>query len=278
MLYKKILLFGATGFLGSQILKSAPKGAKLILAYRKRPVKRSGFKQIRLDLTKPISLRKALKAIMPEVIIHASRLDSFDDNPEKTKKFTEDLAKTAKIIGSKLVYVSSDAVFDGRKGNYKEYDRPRPLTDYGKAKLAAETAIRKNLDNHFMIIRPGYIYNDNHKKPDKRTSELFGQIKKGGHVSRFADMYRSPVLVTDLAATIWRLIKKDFSGIVHVAGRRQSVYKFSQNILKKFGFNPNLIKAGMIKNSKIKVARDTSLNTSLIKKVLVPRLFHKRGL
>lgn len=80
-------------------------------------------------------------------------------------------------------------------------------------------------------------------------------------------MYRCPILADDLAKAVWHLVKIDFCGIVHVAGKKKSIWQFNREIIKKIGFNPKMIKSDYLKTKNLKIAPDTSLNTDLAKKL-----------
>jgi len=264
---RKVLILGSTGFLGSALAKFAPKKDELWLAYNDKQIKASGFKSIKINLLKYQSLKENLNKIKPNIIIHAARVNPDDENPKKAKETMEQLTKIIKRIGAKLIYISSDAVFDGIKGNYKEGDETNPITNYGRAKLAAETVIRKNLKN-FIIIRTSYIYGKGAAGWDKRTALLLNQIGQGKIVHRFKDMYRSPIQAADLAKAIWRLIEKKFNGIIHVAGKRKSIYKFSNKLIKEIGMDPIQVKPDSLVNKNLNIAPDTSLNTDLFLKTI----------
>lgn len=268
MAKRKVLLLGGSGFLGGEILRLVPKNIDLWATYYKNKLPKTGrFKGIKINLTNFNLLKNKLNMIKPEIVVQAAKIHPFNEDPAETRIFTAQLVKAIKQIGAKLIYISSDAVFAGKKGNYKENDKPRPQTDYGKAKLAAEKAIKDNLNN-FIIIRPSYIYGKSGGKWDKRTIELLNQLKQKKAIYRFKDMYRSPILVRDLAKAIWRLTGKDFTGIIHIAGKRKNVFNFNREILKEIGLDPRLIKPNSIKKSKAGITVDTSLDIGLAKKIL----------
>ena len=93
-------------------------------------------------------------------------------------------------------------------------------------------------------------------------------IKNNEVVYRFKDMYRSPTLVSVLAKAVWRLLDTDFVGIIHIAGKRKSIYQFAKTLVKKLGFDFKLIKPNSIKESGQNIAPDTSLNTDLATKLI----------
>lgn len=264
MTNKKVLLLGASGFLGSKILEFAPSGFSLYFSYEEEKLKGRG-KQVKIDLLDFVVLAKQLNKIRPQIIIHAARIHPYDNNPKEAERAMKELVKIIKSLGSKLIYISSDSVFDGKKGNYKESDKARPITDYGKAKLAAEKVIKNNLKN-YIIIRPSYIYDRNFNELDKREAQLLERVKNGEMVYRLQDAFRSPVIVADLAKAVWRLADKDFVGVIHVGGKKQSIYNFYKKLVKDLGLDDSLIKPDRI--GKRNFAPDTSLNTSLAKKIL----------
>ncbi len=263
----RVLILGSTGFLGSALIRLAPEKIEPWLAYKDKPIEDSGYKSIKINLLDYQSLKEAFKEIKPNTIIHVARIDPDDENPKKAKEAMEQLIESIKRIGAKLIYISSDAVFDGIKGNYKEEDTTNPITDYGRAKLAAETVIKENLRN-FIIIRTSYIYGQGATGWDKRTTQLLNQVRKGETVQRFEDMYRSPIQVADLAKTIWQLIEKGFDGIIHVAGKRKNIFEFSRELIKEIGMDTNLIKPDSLAGKNLNIAPDTSLNTDLFLKII----------
>lgn len=255
----KVLLLGSSGFLGSKIVETKPKNIILFLASRNN--------HYRVDLTDLTSFKKAIEEIRPNIVIHAARIEPFDNDPIKAEEITSDLVKVINSVDIKLIYISSDAVFDGKKGNYKEDDIPNPVTDYGKAKLAAENVIKTNCKD-FIIIRTANIYGKSNGIWDKRNVALLNEIKIGKEIKRFSDVYRSFTLVDDLAKTCWRLVRSNFKGVINVSGKRKSFYEFSQEIAKELNINPDLIELTSLKESGLNIAPDTSLDTSLAEKVI----------
>jgi len=254
--------------LGSYIVETAPKKRRLILAYHTvRP--KNSFESVKIDLSDRIDIERKLRKIKPQVIIHAARIDPYDNDEKMAKKYAEHLARLAKEIGSRLIYISSDAVFDGRKGNYKESNKPNPVTPYGRAKLAAELAIKKILKKNYIIIRPSYIHSIDPKRSDKRTAALLENVKTNDKIFKPANMYRSPVPVAELARAVWKLLDTDFCGTIHVAGKKQSIYQFCKRIMKQQGLNPKIIRPTKIIPGKKDIAPDTSLNSSFARRILV---------
>ena len=87
----------------------------------------------------------------------------FENNPKQAKKLIASLIQSMKPYRAKIVYISTEAVFDGKRGNYSENDMPQPITLYGRAKHEAEKVIQKQTGN-YMIIRTSYIYGKKRNK------------------------------------------------------------------------------------------------------------------
>ena len=263
MFNNKVFLLGGTGFLGSNIIKTKPDNINLWFSSRTQD-KDLNDKHIELDIVDLEKFREVIKKINPRIIIHCARLDPFDNDPLKAEEITKNLVKVINDFSIKLLYISTDAVFDGQKGNYKENDIPNPVTDYGKAKLAAENVIRNN-GNNYIIIRTANIYGQNNGVWDKRINYLLDEINSQKIVYRFDDVYRSFTLVDNLAKSCWKLVNSDFNGTINITGDRKSFFNFSNEIVQKLKVNSDLIKGISFKENNTNIAIDTSLDTSLAK-------------
>ncbi|MBD3311042.1 MAG: sugar nucleotide-binding protein [Candidatus Magasanikbacteria bacterium] len=255
---QNILLIGSSGFLGSKIFECSPKKFCVWKAHR-NTMDNTKIHHIKIDLTDTISIKKALKISKPKIVIYASRIYPHDSNPKKIKIYTKKLVQLLNAPKTKLIYFSSDAVFDGEKGNYKENDKTNPKTDYGKAKLSAEQMIKQFSDN-FLIIRTGYILGRDKKNFDKRSLEVLNCLKKNQKIERFDDIKRSTIKVEKLAKIVWKLIDQNLKGIIHVAEKKQSPFEMGLYLAKKFNFDSSLIIPVSYKKSKIELAVDTTLN------------------
>ncbi|MBU1075460.1 sugar nucleotide-binding protein [Patescibacteria group bacterium] len=256
---KKALILGASGYLGTEVVNTAPDDFELYLGCRSKV---SG-NFVKVDLADNNSIITAFKKVNPDVVIHVARLGGYDAEPERAKDITKSICLLVKQTNAKLIYMSSDAVFDGKEGDYKEDDETNPASDYGRAKLAAEKAIKSNLVN-YVIIRVGYIYGES----DKRLKKLLEEIEQNGSTKRFSDMFRTPIHVTKLAMSIWKLAQLNFTGIIHLGEEKKSVFDFSRGLVKAVGLDPDLVKSNLTEDRKFDIAIDTSLNTNLAQKIL----------
>ena len=262
-----VLILGSSGLLGSALVNTAPRNTRLFLAYRKNKLRQKKYPSLRIDLGNIVTLKKTMKIVKPALVIHASRIEPYENNPKQAKKLIASLIQSMKPYRAKIVYISTEAVFDGKRGNYSENDMPQPITLYGRAKHEAEKVIQKQTGN-YMIIRTSYIYGKKRNGLDERTKKLFDEIKKNGVAFRFQDIYRSPINAQDLAQAIWKLVRVDFQGIIHIANKRQSIFQFSKMLVQRAGYKKGYVKPNLLKNSLLRIPRDTSLNTALAKKII----------
>jgi len=203
-----------------------------------------------LDVTRLASVINYFNHHKISLVIHAAALavpQQAEDNPnlaiEANIIGTANIAQACLRHRAKLVYISTDYVFKGDKGNYKETDAVWPVNKYAWSKLGGEAAVRLLPD--FLIIR---------------TS--FGE-KVFPHKAAFIDHFTSRESVNVIGGKIAKAIKKNLSGTLHVGAKRRSVYQYAQSLNPK----QEIKKISRLKVSGI-IPKDTSLNTGLYKKLL----------
>lgn len=188
---------------------------------------------------------------------------------EINAKATENIAKTANEIHAKMIYISTDYVFDGEKGMYSEEDETDPINYYGSTKLEGEKAVIENC-NDYIIARTSVIYGANKKN---FATWVINELKDGRKINIITDQWVSPTLNIDLAEQILALIEKDEYGIFHTAGgERISRYDFVIKLAEIFGFNKELVNPTTSDKMKwiARRPRDSSLNVSKISNIKKP--------
>ena len=185
---------------------------------------------------------------------------AWDVNVDGTKNIVRACGKS----GASLVYISTDYVFDGKKGNYAETDVPNPLNHYARTKLAGEM-LASTLDRH-MILRSSVMFSSG---GTNFVSWVRSALPKG-KVRIVTDQVNSPTLATEMAEAILKLVGLDATGIYHTAGaERISRYDFAKAIAKVFGLDASRISAARTSDLGQKAVRpaDSSLKIAKVKKL-----------
>jgi dTDP-4-dehydrorhamnose reductase len=253
----------STGYVGRAVVKRIrDRGEYCACTHRTHPIF-ADSKQFDL-------LQDELSSI-PEVadcdtIIVASSFEVKTPHKEVAAAFKIFLDRLDKR--QRLIYLSTDAVFDGTKGMYREDEIPTPANTYGKNKRTCEALIVAHHAN-FCIIRPSYVYGYSMGELDKRLQTTMDALIRGEQVQKFIDMFKSPMDVNQVAEIAADLAKSDFVGVVHVGGPRLSVYDFMVSAIGALrGPTQLLAKCSMpLNDPKHEYLRDTSLDVSRMMKL-----------
>jgi dTDP-4-dehydrorhamnose reductase len=191
---------------------------------------------------------------------------SWKTNVEATKNLVR-LCKESDVF---LVYVSTDYVFDGEKGMYKETDKPTPINHYGFTKLKGEEAVQ-TLDN-YCIARGSVIYGS--APATGRTNFalwLLGKLRKKEEFRIITDQWNSPKFNVNMAEMLIETLEKKVNGILHLAGAtRLNRYEFAEHVAETFNLDPKYIKPVQSEHIKwiAKRPKDSSLDVSKAKRTL----------
>lgn len=245
------LITGITGLLGTALVEenSYKKNIKGIYIGNYKMPDDEFINYTICDTTDMDKLLKLFHNEKIECIIHTAGIantDICEREPERcyTSNFiaTKNIMELAYRKKAKLIFISTNAVFDGENAPYGEEDEPNPINCYGKTKLKCELLIRKNLKNH-LIIRPILLYGLNN--PNERKSFFVWALEKLRNKEKINivnDIYENPLLSNQCADIIWKLINKDATGIYHIAGRDVlSRYEAIDTMAKVFSLDSTLI-------------------------------------
>ncbi|MEI8408878.1 MULTISPECIES: SDR family oxidoreductase [unclassified Kribbella] len=199
----RVLVTGAAGLLGSEVVRLAEH--EVIPTYHRAPVPGG----VRMDVRDRGEVEDVIRKVRPDGIIHAAFQQS---DWVTTADGPANIAIAAR--GTRLVFVSTDVVFGGGEQPYDEDASPCPITPYGAAKAAAETAVRA-IDPSAVIARTSLIIGYDGRSS---TERLVHALAAGEPGALHTGNIRCPVYVTDLASALLELLESDAKGPAHVAG------------------------------------------------------------
>jgi dTDP-4-dehydrorhamnose reductase len=193
-----------------------------------------------VDITDAQKVHEYINDFQPDVVIHPAaytNVDACESNVDLAYKVnavgTQNIASACLNTGAKMVYVSTDFVFDGQKEEpYIEFDTPKPLSIYGKSKLAGEMLAGRIL-NRLFIVRTAWLYGLN---GNNFVKSILSQAKEKDTLTVVNDQWGTPTYTKDLAEVICRLIYTDGYGIYHATNNGQCTwYDFAKKILEYAG-------------------------------------------
>lgn len=236
----RVLITGATGYLGSAMLEQVPTGIEVIATGHTRG-------QIPLDITDPVAVRNAIHHHRPDTVVHLAAVSmtaaAAADPRQAVAVNVAGARNVAEATGRtdiRLVALSSDVIFDGKEAPYDEQAVPRPINQYGQSKLAGEEAITDVHDSP-LILRTSVLVGRNRADRYPFTMFILQQARNGLPVELFENERRNFYPVTRAAAAVWECTTNDVSGFLNIAATTSaSRFEFGQRLLKTAGLDPGL--------------------------------------
>ncbi|MEU4426490.1 sugar nucleotide-binding protein [Actinoplanes sp. NPDC024001] len=262
-----LLVIGGSGLLGREIAAQARRaGAAVAATFHQRAAEVDGVDWRPLDIRSRPEVAELVRRIKPSTIVNAAFRQS---DWTTTADGAMHVAAAAAEAGARLVHISSDAVFAGRAASYDEECPPDPVTPYGAAKAAAETAV-KGLDRGAVIARTSLIIGGGASVHERHVHALASGAAAG---VLFTDDVRCPVHVADLAAALLELAGSAYTGIHHVAGRDAvSRHELGRLIARRDGLSEAALPAGLRAGSGPPGALEVRLDCTVTQSRLTTRL------
>jgi dTDP-4-dehydrorhamnose reductase len=264
----RLLITGASGFLGWQVCRQAQAQWRVVGTYHSHPVAMVKVEMQAVDLTDTANLKNWLMSLAPDAVIHTAALSQpnrCELQPAASYAMNVEVTRTlADYCGQRqipFVFTSSDQVFDGQAAPYQETDPPNPINTYGRHKAEAEQLIQE-LHPGAAICRMPLMYG-----PPSPGSECFLQgfmrtLKAGQPLHLFVDEYRSPAYVEDAAQGLLLMLERRGKGIFHLSGpERLSRYDFGLRIADIFGLDQGLIVASQQADVAMPAARPADVSS-----------------
>jgi len=284
---ENIFITGGSGLLGSNIAKLASSQFEVHASYYSHPINIAGCKFVHLDIRDREQTLSLFREIKPRLVVHAAALadvDGCEEYPQEARainvKGTENVSVATCDIKAKLIYISTDSVFDGERGMYKEEDTPRPVNEYAKNKLEGERIVQRLVPDS-IIVRTAF-YGWNLRDEHSLAEQIIRDLREGKSRRGFSDVFFSPIFTDNLIEVLIEMYRNSLAGVYHVAGSECcSKYHFSQEVARTFGFDTNLIQPGSITETSLKAPRprDISLDVSKVSGEIYTRLLEvKEGI
>lgn len=251
---KKVVITGSNGLLGQTLLNLLleEKESYQVIGFSRGENRsgRSDFEYISIDITKEALLRKELLKIKPHFIVNTAAMTHVDvcENEKEACDLlnvtvVQFLAEISQEINAHLLHISTDFIFDGKQGFYKETDTPNPLSYYGLSKLKSEKVLL-NSSIDYTILRTilvyGFVY-----KMTRNNIVLWVRkmLSEGKEITIVNDQFRMPTYAEDLALACKLAMDKKAVGIFNISSNTLlSVYEITQQIAEVFDLDKTLIK------------------------------------
>lgn len=224
-----ILVVGAHGFLGRRVVRALSDAGTACLS-----ASHSGGADLQIDLSRPVEKLALPGSITHGVVLSSiTALDECFQDPGRTSQFN--VTHTIQLIehlvaqGVVPVFISSDVVFDGARGNYREQDEATPTTKYGEQKRAVEAFLEQEVPNH-VIVRLGKLYT----LADDDNSPVSGLVRSLGNaeaVRAATDQLLTPTLAEEASSGIVELIKLKGQGAYHLTPVEGAVTRFEMAVM-----------------------------------------------
>lgn len=264
----KIVITGASGLLGINFtLAAAQKAGSVTAVYFRHPVDVPGVDGVRLDLVDGEGVDSLMDRIRPDWIVHCAAITDVDwceDHPEAAREFnvgvSRRLAAAARRVGGRMLYVSTDAVFDGERGGYAEGDRCEPVNHYARTKLEGEAAVRAALPGA-LVVRTNMFGWKLEGRPGL-AEWVLQRLIANEPVPGFSDVIFTPLLVNDLSEIMLDMMQGRLSGVYHAGSKAPcSKYEFARLVARAFGLREDLVYPAAVRQSGLRARRPR--NTSL---------------
>jgi dTDP-4-dehydrorhamnose reductase len=229
----RLLVTGASGYVGGRVVEAAPADWEVHGQWRAhRPP--AGATAHQADLADASAVARLTRAAEPEVVLHCAY--QMAAPADENLLWSRNVFTSAREVGARVVLMSTDLVFDGRRGWYREDESPNPSIPYGAWKAELE---REALELGAIVVRTSLVWGVD--PPNDSVRQLVLQpIEKGETPRLFDDEWRTPTEVHDLAAALLQACALEESCVLHLAGpERISRYDLGCLIARHFGHDPS---------------------------------------
>ena len=264
---------GSAGLIGQQLVKDLSESNQVFSSYNES-IPEFG-EPIRMDLRDQTEISRVFNEKKPDIVIHLGAMTDVDHCERDKSSATEINAKSTEIIAKEcsnqnsfLVYLSTDYVFDGSSGMYKETDTTNPIGDYGKSKLDGERSV-ENFSSEYCIARTSTPFGLHSKKKSFPTW-IIENLEQKNQINVLTDQITSPTYIPNLSQMLIEIAERKITGILHVSGAsKMSRYDMACMIADKLDYDQSLLNPAIMsqmnwdaerpKNSSFDVSKAASI-------------------
>jgi len=277
----RLLITGASGLLGGNLVRHFSSRFSVVGIYHKYRPAIPGVKLIQYDLSSIDACDlDAFEGESPDYVIHCAgeaNVDICEQDPNHAERqifgMTKSVSQLAEKHGAHLIFVSTDAVSDGANEYLREDAIPEPINEYGRAKVRTEEYLLADHDLS-MVVRTRF-YGINFEKNSSFTEHLLRQFGQGREVTCFTDSFSTQIYVLNLADVLEECMQKRLFGVFNIVeDNKCSRFRYAKLVAKCFGFPEALVVPGSIDDMDFVAPRppDTSLCNAKIKAVIETRI------
>ncbi|MEN8242889.1 MAG: SDR family oxidoreductase [Chloroflexota bacterium] len=262
---KRVMITGARGLLGLNLALQAAEKYEVVGIDKLDTLRPTSFEALQADLLSPGVVAELLERVQPDWVIHCAALADMDvceAQPELAQRLNAALpgeiaAETGKH-GIRMVHISTDAVFDGTKGDYRENDIPSPRSVYAQTKLDGEQAVLASSDQ--AIVARVNFYGWSASGTRSLAEFFFNNLTANKPINGFDNVFVCPLQVNQLGEILLEMLERDLAGLYHVMSSQSiSKYEFGVALAEKFGLDAGLITPIPIEQAGLKAERSPNL-------------------
>jgi dTDP-4-dehydrorhamnose reductase len=269
----RLAITGGGGFVAGSVIQQTPADWEVHAISGKEPLtRRPGLVWHIVDLKQPADVRATFEAIEPDVVIHAAAIGDIDfceNHPDVARvmnlELSQSVAESCVRGKSRLIYLSTDNVFDGTRGNYAEEDRPAPINEYARTKTASEAVVVEGVADAVIArvaLVMGFGLLGRGSSFLERTVPMF---REGRTIYVPPEEIRTPIDVVTLGRALLELAAGDFRGVVHLAGSEAlDRVSLTRRLAERLGFSPDVVvpRSSAAITGRAPRPRDVSLNNA----------------
>ena len=264
----RILVTGASGLLGLNACLQLESRCAVTGVVHERCLQGAPFQTVTADLLLESCADRIVDAVRPDAIIHCAALadvDAAEADPVRAERLNAwlpaQLARRAAGSGMQFLHISTDAVFDGARGDYTESDSPAPLSVYAKTKALAEREVLREYPA--AVVARVNFYGWSLSGRRSLAEWFINSLSQGTRVKGFNDVWFCPLLVNDLIEILVDVLERRLSGLFNVVSREAiTKYEFGIRLARRFGLQEALIAPAVLASAGLAAPRAARLTLS----------------